>query len=127
MQTFEEFWADVNKYQLESCLKYHQLKRYFHEANGCGSKGGINVPDHFLFLSMSPTCHNHDLEWHLAKSLTELIAANQRWRRNMEKVIDQGSANWLMIRLRLRWMNRYYTEVKMFGTNSYAKTRGFIK
>jgi len=126
MMTFDEFWDDIIEYSLELNYKYHEYKSTFKQANGCGAKGSIKVPDHFLWLYITATCNIHDIEWHLAKNHDDLIKANQRWRRNMEKIIDQKSANWLMVRLRRRLAYRYYTEVKMIGTNSYAKDRGFL-
>lgn len=125
MQTFNEFWEEVCKYNLETAHPKQNIKVTFSCANGCGAKGGINFPNSFLWLSIETACNNHDIDWKLAENYENLVKANHRFRRNMEKIIDIDSANWLMKRIRYHFMNRYYTEVKMLGTRTYAKQRGF--
>lgn len=126
MQSFEDFWSDVCTYKLEIKYPFNKLKLNIHCSNGCGAKGGLPFPSTFWGVSILATCTNHDIEWKLAENHIELIEANYRWRRNMERIIDQESANRFMIYLRLKRMNKYYNAVKLIGTQNYADERGFL-
>lgn len=125
MQDFDEFWNDVCTYKLEVKHKFHILKKAIKYANGCGSKGGIKFPDSFLWVSIKSACNNHDIDWSLSLTVDDLINDNYRFRRNMERIIDAESANWLMVHIRMKMMNYYYEGVKLIGTGNYSEERGF--
>ena len=126
MQTFEEFYKEVDQYNFDIKHSYDKLKNNFNCANGCGSKGGIDFPDSLWWCSIESACNNHDIDWKLAKNYNELVEANHRFRKNMEKIIDFESKDWFFLLIRLKTMSRYYRMVKLIGTKSYAKERGFI-
>jgi len=126
MQNFEEFWGDVNIYLLDSCLKYHQLKRGIQYANGCGAKGGIKFPDTMYFVIIIAACIIHDIEWKLAKTFQDLLDANERFDDNLKKIIVAESQNELMVWLRNQRAAKYITGVEREGTVTYAIERGFI-
>ena len=122
---FELFWSEINKYQYESVLKYHQLKTGFAYANGCGAKGGINVPDTMYGVNVTDACNMHDIEWANAQCMADLLIANKHFDNNLKKKCDRNS-NWLTKRFRRVRIFEYVFMVKIFGTKSYARERGFI-
>ena len=128
MQTFEQFWDDVATYKLETKHPYYLYKEGFEcgDANGCGAKGGVNVPDTMWGVRVSAACNIHDIDWKNSTSYTDLVDANMAFRRNLEKILDEESANKLTLWLRLNRMSRYYRMVKLVGTDVYAKERGFV-
>lgn len=126
--TFEEFWNQVVLYKLELAFPFRAYKDAFacDEVNGCGAKGGIDFPDTMWGVLVTAACNEHDVSWSKARSLTELVNANMRFRRNLEKIIDHESGNPFTQWLRLNRMSRYYRMVKLIGTPAEAKKRGFI-
>lgn len=125
MYTFDDLWYNVNKYKLESCLKYHQLQRYFDESNGCGAKGGTKFPDTMWFVLVVWACIIHDLEWYLAVNYEELLAANERFDNNLKRITDKESLNEAMVWLRRKRIGKYITGVEREGTVVYAIEREF--
>lgn len=126
MQTFEEFLRHVYEYNLDFSKRTNkELKHAFSYCNGCGSKGGIIFPSTMYLVNIEPACNLHDMDWEEAKDWYDLVSANHRFRLNMEKIIDIESSNKFMIYLRSKRMFKYYNAVKLIGTYSYAKERGF--
>lgn len=125
--TFEEFWDQSIKYDLELGFPCKAYRDTFacNEVNGCGAKGGVDFPDTMWGVLVTAACNEHDVSWHKAESLQDLIDANMRFRRNMERIIDTESANAFTQWLRLNRMSRYYRMVKLIGTPAEAKERGF--
>jgi len=126
MQTFEEFWYDIQRYELETYLKYHELKNGIKYANGCGSKGGVKFPDTMYFVLIIAACIIHDIEWQFAKCYQDLLDANERFDNNLKKITDEESMNDVMRWLRRSRISKYVSGVELVGTESYAKERGFI-
>ena len=89
--------------------------------NGCGSKGGIDVPDTMYFLSVTEACDIHDFMWHEAKALEDLEYANEVFHSNMKIIIKRGS--WWLRGLRYSRAHKYYLAVKYVGTSAYTKER----
>jgi len=124
--TFEELWEDVSTYQLDSCLKYHELEKGIKYANGCGAKGGVKFPDHIWFISIISACIIHDIEWTIANCYRDLLDANERFDDNLKKIVDYESFNDFT-----RWVRRYRVAsyingVELKGTHDEAVERGFI-
>lgn len=128
-QRFEEFWKDCINNSLERAYPRDIYYKAFiaKEVNGCGAKGGIDVPDTIYGMSITTECNIHDTEWLNAKSYFDLVDSNQRLRRNIEKRIDKYSANRFMVFLRMKRLHKYYDAVKLIGTPSFAKEKGFEK
>lgn len=128
-QEFNKFWNECMEHNLERVYPKHKYYEAFsrREVNGCGAKGGIDVPDNLLGMSITTDCNIHDTEWLFAENYFDLVDANQRLRRNIEKKIGFYSANRFMIWLRMKILHHYYDAVKLIGTPSYAKEKGFEK
>ena len=90
--------------------------------NGCGAKGGIDVPDTMYGLSVTRSCNIHDYMWYVATTLKELKEANKMFFKNMKAEIREGS--WWLRGVRYARAHKYYLAVKYFGTKGYAKERG---
>ncbi len=125
MQTFEEFWSDLNEFQLDSAYSYHELKLGIKYANGCGAKGGVKFPDTMYFISIIAACIIHDIEWQLAGCHQDLLDANERFDNNLKKITDSKSSNDVMRWLRRSRIAKYVSGVELKGTNAYAAERGF--
>lgn len=128
-QKFEDFWDECKTYNFEL---YYTRTNYYdafsrNQVNGCGSKGGIDVPDNLIGMPLTTVCNIHDTEWFFAKNYFDLVDANQRFRRNTEKLIDKYSANKLIAWLRMKLLHHYYDAIKFIGTPIYAKEKGFEK
>lgn len=128
-QEFNNFWNECMEHGLERIYPRHKYYEAFsrREVNGCGAKGGIDVPDTIYGMSITTACNIHDTEWFFAKNYFDLVEANQRFRRNIEKIIDAYSDNRFMVFLRMRRLHKYYDAVKLIGTPTYAKEKGFEK
>lgn len=111
-------------YSLETRFSKATIRAHYSCVNGCGAKGGIDVPDSILFVSIEAACNLHDLGWELAVCADDVIEANYSFRRNMERIIDAHSSNIVTKLLRYKIMNYYYTTVKLAGTTSYLDERG---
>ena len=127
MQTFEAFIDQCAYYGLELIHTRSEYEEAFAcgDVNGCGAKGGIDVPDTMWGVYVGAPCNIHDVDWKLAKNYQDLVDANQRFRRNIEKVLDKESANAFTLWFRLNRMSRYYRMVKLVGTPLYAKERPY--
>ncbi len=128
-QNFEDFWTECIIYGFERIYTKEKYEEAFakKEVNGCGAKGGIDVPDNILGMPITTLCNIHDTEWYYAKNFFELVESNQRLRRNIEKKIDKYSANSFMVWIRMKILHHYYDAVKLIGTPAYAKEKGFEK
>lgn len=126
MQTYDQLMAHIVKYKLETRLEPFQLRTGIQYANGCGAKGGTKFPDTMYLISIIAACIIHDIEWHLAKSVADLIAANERFDNNLKKICDHESMNDVMRWLRRSRIHKYVDGVELVGTEAYALERGFI-
>ena len=126
MRTFDDFWNDICTYKLETKYKHAELKRGFKYANGCGAKGGIDVPDSIWLINISSACNIHDIEWELSKDYNDLVDANRRFSNNLKKITDYESMNNVMRWLRRYRVSTYVSAVDLVGIENYAIERGFI-
>ena len=124
MIEFDRLWDDIITYDLHSRCKYHELRTYFPEANGCGAKGGKKFPDSFLFVSIIAACIIHDIEWFLAESYRDLLDANERFDNNLKRITDQKSMNSFMRWARRQMISYYISGVELVGIDEYAIKKG---
>jgi len=126
MLTFDDFWADVCLYKLELGFKYHEYENGIKYANGCGAKGGIKFPDTMYYISVISACIIHDIDWYKATCYQDLLDANERFDNNLKKICDRDSMNDLTKWFRRMRIAKYVSGVELYGTESYAKDRGFL-
>lgn len=126
MKTIEQLQADTIRYCLHFSVagSLSALLAGVKYANGCGAKNSIKVPKTMWGVDIESTCYIHDIEWQLAKSYKDLIAANKNFNKNLLLIIayESNPFMWLLRRSRVFW---YVTMVKLFGTKAYARERGF--
>ncbi|MCU7836521.1 MAG: hypothetical protein KZQ83_14890 [gamma proteobacterium symbiont of Taylorina sp.] len=121
MKSLVEFLYDIEKYDLDvSDIKNLQVAYSY--ANGCGSS--FKVPTTMWGLNIESACILHDIRWTIAKCWADLVEANQKFKRDLKRIIKLAS-NWFMTRLRYTRAFLYSSIVKVFGTRSYAKKRDF--
>lgn len=88
--------------------------------NGCGSKGGLNVPDTMYGLDMSEPCQIHDFMYHVGKTNADKEEADRTFLNNMNRVIEARS--WRFLKpLRYARAKEYYIAVKYFGGSAFWK------
>ncbi len=126
MQTFEEFWYQIQEYDLKTNLLFPDLQVGFKYVNGCGSKGGWHFPSTMWGINIEAACNLHDIEWKLAKCYADLLMANERFDNNLKKITDAESSNNFTRWIRRSRINKYVSGVELIGTEAYAKERGFI-
>jgi len=66
--------------------------------NGCGARDGIDVPDTIWGLSITRACNVHDWDYQRGISAQMKDIADDRFRRNLQKLIDHAYSNsgWLL-------------------------------
>lgn len=80
--------------------------------NGCGAKGGINVPDTFYGLSMTEACDIHDWMWEHGITAMDKMFADAMFMLNMT-VLVLRKGGWLTIPRLLRASKYYIAVVKV--------------
>lgn len=98
--------------------------------NGCGARDGINVPDSIWGMSITLACNVHDWDYQEGWTQEDKAAADERFRRNIQKLIDYSyeSSGWFLrwtgLRRLLRWLRgwraqTYYLAVHYHGDAAF--------
>lgn len=89
--------------------------------NGCGAKGGINVPDTLYGLSITDACNVHDWDYKHGKTLDDKLTADRFFFSNVLIIIESQTSfmGKLLKPLRRRRALKYYEAVTTFGNNAY--------
>ena len=85
--------------------------------NGCGAKGGINVPDTMYGLCVTLACNIHDWMFKEGKTLGDFFFANAIFIMNLAVLIVSQS-KWLAP-FRLARATEYFIAVQTLGEDSY--------
>lgn len=86
--------------------------------NGCGAKGGIEVPSTFYGLDISESCNIHDFMYLQGKTNEDKEVADRVFLNNMNRIIEARSCCFLKF-LRQRRAKKYYLAVKYFGGSAF--------
>ena len=86
--------------------------------NGMGSKNGIDVPDTFWGLNMTPCGDKHDYGYHIGEISFEKFLADALFLWNMYASVERKS-NWIMRPLRKRRARIYCKAVVFAGDDAY--------
>ncbi len=86
--------------------------------NGCGAKGGINVPDTMYGLSITQSCNIHDWMFKEGVTYADMMFANAMFLLNLTIEIIAGS-NWATKPMRLMRATKYFLAVIQFGSDAY--------
>lgn len=90
--------------------------------NGCGAKGGIDVPDRMYGLKITNSCHIHDWMFKEGKTLADMFFANSIFLHNLSVEIIAAS-NMLTKPLRLMRATKYFLVVVQFGSEAFWKDK----
>lgn len=90
--------------------------------NGCGAKGGINVPNNLFGLSIKKPCNIHDVMFEEGETYADFLFANAIFLLNMTIVIIVGS-NWFTMLPRLWLATKYFIAVALKGEEAYWKKK----
>jgi len=114
------------EYELESCKEFQDSssKIIRDNWNGIGREGawynGL-IPNTVYGLDISLTTADHDLAYALLRHLVDKKLADDRFYRNMCKLIDKES-HWSLKWLRKRRALKYYLAVRYFGFSAFNKS-----
>lgn len=86
--------------------------------NGCGAKGGMNVPDTMYGLVISEACHRHDWMTAHGKTLGDFYFAGAIFILNLTLIIV-NSSNKFTSALRLMRASKYFVAVMYAGLSHY--------
>ena len=86
--------------------------------NGCGAKGGVNVPDSMYFLCVTLACNIHDWMYKEGKTLGDFFFANAVFIMNLVILIVCYGSKFLAP-LRLARATEYFIAVQTLGEKSY--------
>ena len=86
--------------------------------NGCGAKGGMDVPDRMYGLKITNSCHIHDWMFKEGITFADMMFANSIFLLNLSIEILAGS-NWATKPLRLMRATKYFIAVIQFGSDAY--------
>lgn len=86
--------------------------------NGCGAKGGIDVPDTMYGLSITQSCNIHDWMFKEGVTYADMMFANAMFLLNLTIEIIAGS-NWATKPIRLMRATKYFLAVIQFGSGAY--------
>lgn len=86
--------------------------------NGCGAKGGVNVPDSMWGLYIGEACNIHDWMFNEGKSLADFYFSNAVFIMNLSIIIVCGGNAWLAP-LRLMRATKYFVAVQSLGEDAY--------
>ena len=86
--------------------------------NGCGAKGGTNVPDSLVGVSINEACNIHDYMFSIGKTKGDFLFSNAMFMMNMTSLILSQS-NWVMTVLRMSYASKYFLAVAMYGEKAY--------
>lgn len=91
--------------------------------NGCGAKGGINVPDKMYRLDVKEACNIHDFMTAKGITLVDFLFSAGMFIFNLTMIIWYGSSNKFMLTLRLARATKYFIAVVVFGLEHYFKDK----
>lgn len=94
--------------------------------NGCGAKGGFNVPDTLYGLSMTEVCNIHDFDYRQGRTQEDKERADLRMLSNMLRKIN-AQTGWyqvLLRPLRRRRALKYYEAVAACGDKAFWAGKG---
>ena len=86
--------------------------------NGCGAKGGMNVPDTMYFLCVTQACNVHDWMWKEGKTFADFLFSNAVFIMNLVILITSYGSKWLAP-LRLARATKYFLAVQTLGEENY--------
>ena len=86
--------------------------------NGCGAKGGINVPDTMYGLCVTLACNIHDWMFNEGKTLSDFYFANAVFIMNLAIIITSNGSKWLAP-LRLARASKYFMAVQELGQDAF--------
>ena len=86
--------------------------------NGCGGKGGIDVPDTMYGLGISLACNIHDLMFKEGKTLGDFFFSNAVFIMNLAIIIISKSI-WFTAPLRLARATKYFIAVQTMGEDYF--------
>jgi hypothetical protein len=95
--------------------------------NGCGARDGINVPDTIYGLNITRACNIHDWDYQRGVTTSEKDAADRRFSRNLQTLIDFAFdrapkwQRWLMLNRLLRWLRGYRAHTYYLAVHYYGK------
>ena len=87
------------------------------ELNGCGPGGwqGKLIPDHILWVSITPACDIHDYMYAVGQTEDDRAEADRVFLNNILRIVEDQSANWATRFVRRRLALHYYAAVRDFG------------
>jgi len=86
--------------------------------NGCGAKGGVNVPDTFWGLTITEACNIHDWMFSKGKTIGDYYFSNAMFFWNMTAIVVNESNRFMML-LRAERALKYFLGV-MFSKGRKA-------
>ncbi len=86
---------------------------------GPGSVGNYFVPDNIIFLRIGVACIIHDWCFLVWNTKEGFILANNIFKNNLIRIIEQKNKTRWLKKYRLRISRGYYLTVKHFGEPSY--------
>lgn len=95
--------------------------------NGCGARDGINVPDTIFGLRITGACNVHDWDYQTGRSLRDKAAADERFRRNLQTIIDHAhrtAPRWqraTCLRGLLRWLRGWRAQTYYMAVHYHGK------
>jgi hypothetical protein len=88
--------------------------------NGAGPKGwGWLVPDTLYGLSVTAAANIHDWEYYKGKTKEDKKKADDNFYKNMIRIIEAETSNWLLKKLRTMRAKLYFWAVKHFGQSAF--------
>jgi hypothetical protein len=86
--------------------------------NGCGSKGGISVPDTMWGLDISSCCQIHDWMFAEGKTYADFLFSNAVFIMNLTITIVSLS-NKFLVPFRLARASKYFIAVQTLGSDAF--------
>lgn len=85
--------------------------------NGCGEEDwkGALIPENLLGLSVTPACNIHDWMYAKGKTIADKDEADRVFLNNMIRIINHGTDDFVLKKLRLAAAQTYYEAVCLFG------------
>ncbi len=99
-----EYWQLTDAQRAEIC-------------NGCGTKGivGAMVPDKIYGLRITDACNIHDFQYSIGETIDDKESADRAFLNNLLRLIDAGTDNPWLTRMRVRRAKIYYRAVAELG------------
>lgn len=87
--------------------------------NGCGAKGGIPIPDSFLFLDISEACNIHDFRYWIGGTQEDKDIADEEFLDNLLTIIQDVNFFDELDHIREVEAHIYYIAVKEWGDEAF--------